>query len=357
MAEGPASHDPLAGLQQLFATCMETFNQRLVHLQASHEALAQHLASALQPQSPAGAGSAQITQQTADPPSTPSRLPPSVKVPYPANFYGSREDTDRLEQWLFAVEQYFAMTGMSGDSLQVPFAGSLLRGPAQAWYRTMFSSSALSTWTDFLREIRSNFRPVNLTRHARDKLVKLVQDRGVQEYICAFRSIILDIPDMNQSEKIERFTRGLKPHIYREVMLKDPSSLDEAVKWAVAFDTANRAASFAHPSSWRPQPSRPPHHFHQQRFSGPTPMMVDHLHGSSLTSSRTPPPANRIQHPPVFTKLTPELRAQLMREGKCLYCREKGHMREQCPKRPQQHAQGNGPRRSHSNPSAERPRR
>src|ERR1700716_802251 len=36
----------------------------------------------------------------------------------------------------------------------------------------------------------------------------------------------------------------------------------------------------------------------------------------------------------VFTKLTPEVRAQLLKEGKCLYCRETGHVVAQCPKKP-----------------------
>src|SRR5438045_7170325 len=34
-------------------------------------------------------------------------------------------------------------------------------------------------------------------------------------------------------------------------------------------------------------------------------------------------------------KLTPELRKQLMAEGKCLFCHEKGHVLSNCHKRPQ----------------------
>src|SRR5207248_4944677 len=34
-------------------------------------------------------------------------------------------------------------------------------------------------------------------------------------------------------------------------------------------------------------------------------------------------------------KLTPELQKQLMAEGKCLFCHEKGHILSNCPKRPQ----------------------
>src|SRR5438477_46413 len=51
--------------------------------------------------------------------------------------------------------------------------------------------------------------------------------------------------------------------------------------------------------------------------------------GNSRQPSTSKPP---FKHHP---KLTPELRKQLMAEGKCLFCREKGHILPNCPKRPQ----------------------
>ena len=39
-----------------------------------------------------------------------------------------------------------------------------------------------------------------------------------------------------------------------------------------------------------------------------------------------------------FVKLTPEQRQQLMKEGRCFRCRERGHMSNACPKN-----SGNGP--------------
>ena len=51
--------------------------------------------------------------------------------------------------------------------------------------------------------------------------------------------------------------------------------------------------------------------------------------GNPRQPSTLKPPFKRHQ------KLTPELRKQLMAEGKCLFCREKGHILPNCPKRPQ----------------------
>src|SRR5438552_8086374 len=51
--------------------------------------------------------------------------------------------------------------------------------------------------------------------------------------------------------------------------------------------------------------------------------------GNSRQSSTPKPPFKRHQ------KLTPELQKQFMAEGKCLFCREKGHILPNCPKRPQ----------------------
>ena len=39
------------------------------------------------------------------------------------------------------------------------------------------------------------------------------------------------------------------------------------------------------------------------------------------------------QTTPVRTKLTPELREQLQKEGKCFYCRKTGHMAYNCPEK------------------------
>src|SRR2546429_8415829 len=54
------------------------------------------------------------------------------------------------------------------------------------------------------------------------------------------------------------------------------------------------------------------------------------------TSSRPGNPRQPSTPKPPFKhhpKLTPELRKQLMAEGKYLFCREKGHILPNCPKR------------------------
>src|SRR6266480_2190771 len=56
------------------------------------------------------------------------------------------------------------------------------------------------------------------------------------------------------------------------------------------------------------------------------------------TSSRSGNPRQPSTPKPPFKrhpKLTPELRKQLIAEGKCLFCREKGHILSNCPKHPQ----------------------
>ena len=60
-----------------------------------------------------------------------------------------------------------------------------------------------------------------------------------------------------------------------------------------------------------------------------------------ITPSASPRPGNSHQSftlkPPFkhHLKLMPELRKQLIAEGKCLFCREKGHILPNCPKYPQ----------------------
>jgi len=59
----------------------------------------------------------------------------------------------------------------------------------------------------------------------------------VQDYATEFRSLLLEIPGMQEEEKIDRFIRGLKDNIRMEVELREPADLNEAIKIADRYDS------------------------------------------------------------------------------------------------------------------------
>jgi hypothetical protein len=171
----------------------------------------------------------------------------------------------------------------------------------------------------------ANFVPNNASRVARDKLAALHQRSGVADYIREFRMVALDIPDMNESEKLDRFTRGLKPFLRKEVLLKEPNRLDDAIQLVTKLDAATYSAYNSHRSS---DSSSAGHNSDSTSSEGGADGCAPMELNAANSSRSTTPPTSQFQ------KLTPEMRAQLLAEGKCLYCRKPGHLRVDCPTRP-----------------------
>ena len=73
------------------------------------------------------------------------------------------------------------------------------------------SKTLISTWDAFKFALEQQFKPINTTILARDKLTVCVQTKSVQQYIREFQTILLDIPDMSELERYYHFLQGLKP--------------------------------------------------------------------------------------------------------------------------------------------------
>ena len=128
------------------------------------------------------------------------------------------------------------------DELHVSYAATLLRGTAMAlWrYHTQDAKNGgpplPSTWEQFKAFLILAFQPIHPTKTARDKLSVLKQTTSVQAYLYQFQTLILDIPGFTQEESIDRFTRGLKPPIRREIELRGLTTLPEIVAQAQRLD-------------------------------------------------------------------------------------------------------------------------
>ena len=120
---------------------------------------------------------------------------------------------------------------------------------------------------------------------------------------------------------IPELSAQVRPHIL------STSTWDEIVQLAEWFDVARVIAKRQNGDSSsknkKPFQKRPSY---AQVLTTPS---ASPRPGNPRQPSTSKPPFKR--HP----KLTPELRKQLMAEGKCLFCREKGHILPNCPKRPQ----------------------
>lgn len=94
------------------------------------------------------------------------------------------------------------------------------------------------TFQQFAQELQAQFVPRDGARAARDKLSTFVQRGPVSSYADEFLKLALAAPNMAEAEKLNQFLRGLKTRVRVEVELKDPGSLQEAIRMAERVDAA-----------------------------------------------------------------------------------------------------------------------
>jgi hypothetical protein len=151
--------------------------------------------------------------------STQSQLKPE----FHSTFNGLPHES--IDNWLYEVESYFVALNV-GDSetesaSKVAFVKAQMRGTAKAWLKflddTQAEESQINIWPEFKILLNRRFQPVAAHLLARAQLRQLVQIGSVSDYIQRFLSIINQIPNMHDDERLDRFLNGLKPFIKREM--------------------------------------------------------------------------------------------------------------------------------------------
>ena len=118
-------------------------------------------------------------------------------------------------------------------------AGMALRKEAKVWYhfaRNPDSPNRVTTWKEFTTQLRDNFCPIDPIKVARDRIADLRQVSSVRDYTSRFRQLTNIITNMSETEKLDRYVRGLKPRTRQEVDMKEPQTFIEAVKIAERID-------------------------------------------------------------------------------------------------------------------------
>ena len=150
---------------------------------------------------------------------------------------------ERVDIWCFEMDQYFKATGLP-DSRKVAFASSFLHQAAATWWRahcimaaTSTGVNQITTWKEFTEQIVAQFKPINSSKLARERLFTLRQTNSVMSYVYQFNLLCLDIPGITDEEKLDKFKRGLKPSIQLEVETRDPPTFTEATLLAQRIDS------------------------------------------------------------------------------------------------------------------------
>jgi hypothetical protein len=335
----------------------------------------------------AGSNAAGVQQQVGIPLVTASKSRP--KPPPMVRFTGLMSAGGfEIDSWLREVRKQFSHyggTAFPDDVARINFAVEWLSGAAQDWWENA-DKSAIQSWSDFERALRERYRPQMPEEMARQRLRTLVQKGGVQPYCNEFLKLAALIPNRSEEDKIFDFKMGLDRALAAKVAEHKPKTLQEAMEVAVQQEPYVGArsghGSFRGSSFFYRAPSNTAsisRSLGSNSSSGSVPMDVNAVHGSEnqdapeekepnaasgFPSHRVPKRENgeevlklvlqkiesmdsrlnalsgggnfgaiaRPSNVDRVSGLKPGEISRLQAEGRCFRCREKGHMKRDCPK-------------------------
>lgn len=236
-------------MQGMIAQQQQVMQQQQQAIQALQQQLA--AAAAQVPPAPAPA--------PPQPPQAPAR--PTIKVPKPDHFTGSKPTA--LTSWLLYMRNFLETQNVNlATQDAVRYAAAYLQGPALEWYHLQQQqTNAQVPYADFAafqQALQRYLLPVDPSHTARQAMDRLKQRTSAQQYVTAFNTLLLQLTDMSERDRVHNFLKGLKPEVYKQISAQGPKTLSDAMEAAIRVDTAWYAASKVHYGSTSGQPSHGP---------------------------------------------------------------------------------------------------
>ncbi|XP_038988060.1 activity-regulated cytoskeleton-associated protein-like [Phoenix dactylifera] len=160
---------------------------------------------------------------------------PKPKIEFPS--FGGGDPYE----WLDKVEQYFHVYEIPREE-RVTLASYHLEGRANRWWRWLRNIYEKERnylgWTTFVQEFMNQWGPSPTVNH-HGQLAKLKQEGKVQAYIDEFRQLQTMVEGWPEEALLGTFVDRLKPWLSKEIKLKQPTRLQEAMRMAEILDQAN----------------------------------------------------------------------------------------------------------------------
>ncbi|CAH9116738.1 unnamed protein product [Cuscuta epithymum] len=156
-----------------------------------------------------------------------------IKVPEPKTFGGDR-NAKELENFLWDMEEYFKAAKVP-DEEKVRIAPMYLSGDAKLWWRSRVRDDAntgrhgLESWDGLKKELKAQFLPHNVSWMGREALKNLKHTTSVRDYVKAFSSLMLDIENMTEEDRLFNFVSGLQPWAQTELRRQAVKDLPSAM--------------------------------------------------------------------------------------------------------------------------------
>lgn len=167
----------------------------------------------------------------------------AVRIPTPPVFSGMRDPS--ALNWTYQMETYLQAHRIDlGTPAAVTTAAGFLSGGALTWYRLRQQvdvargiAQPFADWASFCAALITRFTPMSPEDTARQRLAQLKQRTSARQYAQDFNLCMLELPGMEEKDRIFHFLSGLKPTIRLYVQPHRPTTLHDAIELAIQMDT------------------------------------------------------------------------------------------------------------------------
>ncbi|XP_070018207.1 uncharacterized protein [Nicotiana sylvestris] len=112
----------------------------------------------------------------------------------------------------------------------------------------------IDTWEKVRKEMKDQFLPSNVSWLARDRLKRLRQTGTIRDYIKEFTSLMLDIQNMSEDDKLHNFISGMQAWAQNELRRQNIKDLPSAIAAADSLvDYCSTRSLFEIPSTSKPK--------------------------------------------------------------------------------------------------------
>ncbi|KAH9681933.1 hypothetical protein KPL71_027145 [Citrus sinensis] len=233
--------------------------------------------------------------------------------------------------WDFRINEFFDFHG-TPDHLRLHIVSFHMEGKAAAWYQWMKANNLLSTWQNFLLNLKQRFGTSMYEDH-QGNLSKLSQTSTVTDFQSAFEDLMNKVTGISEPLLVSFFITGLKPDIRRELLFARPTSLMEAFALAKAYEarseeikTSSRSWTKWTPSSTHTHQSTVTASPHPASYKTPTTTPLP-----SLSATKQPPQPPLLPTPTLpIRRLTPAELREKREKGLCYNCDQKYSATHRC---------------------------
>lgn len=143
-----------------------------------------------------------------------------------------------------SFEFFAASMGLDmGTSQPVNIAATYLRGAAADWYKQHMlevqagHAAVFTCWQQFVEAFIRRFSPGDPQERARHRLDTCRQTGSAAAFASTYNTIMLQLPHMDEADRVHNFTMRLKPAVRLQVEMSHPSTLNDAITAAITVDT------------------------------------------------------------------------------------------------------------------------